>query len=78
MPTIASGSGTCAADIYYEVRGDTPSTSNRYIETPLSWRQHDDNKKIELTNWLLREPHNSTEVNILMIMGELTCVLNRV
>ncbi|KAL3134650.1 hypothetical protein ABBQ32_007659 [Trebouxia sp. C0010 RCD-2024] len=44
MPTIASGSGTCAADIYYEVRGDTPSTSNR-------------------------EPHNSTEVNILMIMG---------
>ena len=36
MPNILSGSGASSADIYYEVRGDTPSTSGRYGQTLLS------------------------------------------
>lgn len=32
MPTVVSGSGISSAEIYYEMRGDAPSTSGRYEE----------------------------------------------
>lgn len=74
MPTIASGSGALSADIYYEVRGDTPSTSDRYLKTTELDCHHNDNNF--LPNWFLREPENPIEVNILMIMGELACLFH--
>ena len=77
MPTVSAGSGASLTDIYYEVRGDTASSSGRctrvYTLATHSQGVFRGATILRFSNQEtchFRESDINTQVSILMIMGE--------